>query len=133
MDDRLKLAKAHWHFVAPLLTPPRSEADYRTLVDALDELLDEIAGAPEHPLGGLAAQMGELIAAYDAVHFPMPKAPGREVLRLLMQEHGLSQGDLPEVGAQSVVSEILAGKRQLNVRQIRALVERFQVPADLFI
>lgn len=50
-----------------------------------------------------------------------------------MQEHGLSQGDLPEVGAQSVVSEILAGKRQLNVRQIRALVERFQVPADLFI
>ncbi|MNN97350.1 Antitoxin HigA [compost metagenome] len=55
-----------------------------------------------------------------------------EVLRYLMQEHGLSQTDLPEVGAQSVISEILGGKRQLNVRHIRALSERFGVPADVF-
>ncbi len=49
-----------------------------------------------------------------------------------MQEHGLSQGDLPEVGTQSVISEVLAGKRQLNVRHIRALSDRFGVPADVF-
>ncbi|MNR66199.1 Antitoxin HigA [compost metagenome] len=49
-----------------------------------------------------------------------------------MQEHGLTQSDLPEIGAQSVVSDILNGKRQLNVRHIRALAERFQVPTDVF-
>ena len=35
-----------------------------------------------------------------------------------MQEHGLNQSDLPEVGTQSVVSAVLAGKRSLNLRQV---------------
>ncbi|MCY1520277.1 Antitoxin HigA [compost metagenome] len=62
----------------------------------------------------------------------MPDAPGHEVLRNLMSEHNLTQCDLTEIGAQSVVSEILNGKRQFNVRHIRALAERFKVPADVF-
>lgn len=44
-----------------------------------------------------------------------------------MREHGLSQSERPGVEAQSVVSEILSGKRQLNLRQIRWLAERFAV------
>jgi HTH-type transcriptional regulator/antitoxin HigA len=51
----------------------------------------------------------------------------------MMREHGLTQSDLPGVGPQSVVSEILSGKRQLNLRQIRWLAERFNVPVDVFI
>lgn len=133
MSALLKQATEHWRYVAPLLTPPQTEADYDALVEALDELLDEIGGAEHHSLAALASQMGDLIAAYDAAHYPIPVAPGHEVLRYLMSEHGLNQSDLPEIGAQSVVSEILAGKRQLNVRHIRALSERFKVPADVFL
>lgn len=132
MSAILKQAADHWRYVAPLLTPPQSEADYDALVETLDELLDEIAGAENHPLASLASLMGDLIAAYDTAHYPIPDAPGHEVLRHLMYEHGLNQGDLPEIGAQSVVSEILSGKRQLNVRHIRALAARFNVPADVF-
>jgi len=40
---------------------------------------------------------------------------------------------LPEVGSQSVISEILNGKRQLNLRQIRALSIRFKVSAEVFL
>jgi HTH-type transcriptional regulator/antitoxin HigA len=54
------------------------------------------------------------------------------MLKFLMQQHGLSQGDLPEVGSQGVVSEILRGKRELNVRQIQALAQRFHLPAGAF-
>ncbi|AYC32260.1 transcriptional regulator [Pseudomonas cavernae] len=132
MNAILKQAAEHWRYVAPLLTPAQTETDYDTLVTVLDELLDEIGGAEGHPLAALAAQMGDLIGAYDSEHFPIPDAPGHEVLRFLMQEHGLRQEDLPEIGPQSVVSEILAGKRQLNVRHIRALTARFNVPADVF-
>ena len=32
-----------------------------------------------------------------------------------------------------MVSEILSGKRQLNVRQIRWLADYFNVPVDMFI
>ena len=41
--------------------------------------------------------------------------------------------NLPGVGTQSVVSEILSGKRQLNVRQIRWLADHFKVPVDMFL
>jgi HTH-type transcriptional regulator/antitoxin HigA len=55
------------------------------------------------------------------------------VLRFLMEEHGLTQSDLPEIGSQGAVSDILRGKRELNVRQIRALPMRFQVSPAVFI
>jgi HTH-type transcriptional regulator/antitoxin HigA len=51
-------------------------------------------------------------------------------LAFLMEQHGLRQCDLPEVGAQSVVSEVLSGKRALNLRQTQALAKRFCVPMD---
>ena len=41
----------------------------------------------------------------------MPDCGGSDVLRFFMAEHSLSQSDLPEVGSQGVVSEILNGKR----------------------
>jgi HTH-type transcriptional regulator/antitoxin HigA len=49
-----------------------------------------------------------------------------------MEEHDLTQSDLPEIGSQGVVSEILAGKRDLNVRQIAQLAERFGVSPVVF-
>jgi HTH-type transcriptional regulator/antitoxin HigA len=50
-----------------------------------------------------------------------------------MDEHGLTQSDLSEVGSQGVISDILRGKRVLNVRQIRALAKRFQVSPAVFV
>jgi HTH-type transcriptional regulator/antitoxin HigA len=50
-----------------------------------------------------------------------------------MEDHGLSQSDLPEVGSQGVVSEILSGKRDLNVRQIARLAARFGVSPAVFL
>ena len=73
-----------------------------------------------------------LIEAYDEKHRPLPQASGAEVLRYLMQEHGVTQRDLPEVGAQPVVSAILSGKRTLNWRQVCELSDRFGVPTDAF-
>jgi HTH-type transcriptional regulator/antitoxin HigA len=47
-----------------------------------------------------------------------------------MEQHGLRQCDLPEVGAQSVVSAVLSGKRDLNLRQVQAVAKRFGVAMD---
>jgi HTH-type transcriptional regulator/antitoxin HigA len=62
----------------------------------------------------------------------MPKASSPELLRYLMAEHELTQSDLPELGSQGVVSEILNGKRELNARQIAALAKRFGVSPAVF-
>jgi len=50
-----------------------------------------------------------------------------------MEAHGLTQSDLPEIGSQGVVSEILSGERELNIRQIRRLAKRFGVSPAVFI
>ncbi len=133
MNAVLNQATVHWPRVAPLLTPPRDEAEFDARVAQLDELLDLIDGDEDHPLASLAARMGDAIAAYEAEHYPIAQAPAREVLRLLMREHGLRQNDLPEIGGQSVVSEVLSGKRALNIRQIQALAQRFGVDLRVFL
>jgi HTH-type transcriptional regulator/antitoxin HigA len=124
--------QTHWTNIAPLLTI-RNEREYNAAVKHLNELLDEIGTNEKHPLYGLLDTLGTLIHAYEEENYPIPSSTGTEVLRYLMDEHRLTQSDLPEVGSQGVVSEILNGKRELNVRQIRALAERFGVSTAVFI
>ncbi|AWY42415.1 transcriptional regulator [Pseudomonas putida] len=133
MSVLIKNAAEHWEFVSPLLRKPKNEDDYDALVQALDELLEMTGVDESHPLMSLVDIIGDWIEEWDHKHRPMPEATGAEVLGYMMREHGLTQSDLPGVGPQSVVSEILSGKRQLNLRQIRWLAERFNVPVDVFI
>jgi HTH-type transcriptional regulator/antitoxin HigA len=124
--------KQQWLSIAPLLTI-HNEEDYDAAVERLNTLLDEVGDDENHPLYSLLDTLGIIIEAYDNEHYPIPDCSGVDALIYLMQEHSLSQSDLPEIGSQGVVSEILNGKRKLNVRQIEALSKRFQVsPATFF-
>ena len=111
----------------------RSEKDYRKAVAFLDEILDEIGQNETHPLADLAEALAVFIHRYEEAHARIPEATGPEVLRLLMEAHGLTQSQLPEIGSQGVVSEILSGERELNIRQIRRLAKRFAVSPAVFI
>jgi HTH-type transcriptional regulator / antitoxin HigA len=122
----------HWTPLRTLLTI-RNEREYDRSVRRLNELLDEIGTNERHPLYGLLDTLGTLLEAYEDKHYPMPELGGAEMLRFFMDEHGLRQSDFPEVGSQGVVSEVLAGKREFNVRQIRALARRFHVSPAVFI
>ena len=124
--------QTHWANIAPLLSI-RNEREYNAAVKRLNALLDEIRDDEKHPLYGLLDTLGSLIALYEEEHYPIPEATCAEVLRFLMDEHGLTQSDLPEIGSQGVVSEILNGKRELNVRQIRGLAKRFKVSSAVFV
>lgn len=116
--------------VTPLI---RDEADYDRAVVTLNELLDEAGPNEAYPLYDFLDTLGTVIAAYEAKHLELPAASGRDALTYLVEEHGLRQADLPEVGSQGVVSEIMSGKRELNVPQIRALAERVGVSAAVFV
>ncbi|MCJ2095081.1 transcriptional regulator [Methylobacterium sp. J-072] len=133
MRPFVKEAVEHWPHVAPLLTMPTNQTDYDRLVQAMDQILALVGEDEDHPLALLASRMGDLIEAYDEAHRPIPQVTGAAALRAIMDERGLSQGDLPEVGTQSVLSEILSGKRQINLRQAKALSERFAFPAAVFL
>ena len=115
------------------IAPIWDEAHYARMTEILKALLDETQGDESHPAMGLVDIVGDLIEDYEAEHHPLPDTTGVQALKFLMEQHGLKQSDLPEVGSQGVVSEILKGKRELNLRQVRALGTRFGVSAATFV
>jgi len=132
MTTLTKTLQIHWQTVQPYLTI-RNEREYDSAVKRLNDLLDEIGDDERHPLYSLLDTLGTLIHVYEEQHHSMPDCEGVEALQYLMDEHELAQTDMPEIGSQGVVSEILSGKRQLNTRQIRALAKRFRVSPAVFI
>ena len=122
----------HWTALRPLLSI-RNEHEYDCAVERLNHLLDEVGTDEQHPLYTLLDTLGTLLHAYEEQHHPMPECSGIDVLRFLMDEHGLTQSDLAEIGSQGVVSEILRGKRELNIRQVRLLAQRFHVSPAVFV
>jgi HTH-type transcriptional regulator/antitoxin HigA len=132
MNAVLKTAIDYWPKVAPALKPARNKTEYMRLVLALDYVLEAGGADEKHPLASLARYLGDLVSEYESAHSPLKEMSVPELLRELMQQHELTQSQLPEIGPQSVVSAILAGKRELNVRQISRLARRFKLPADAF-
>ena len=114
--------------------PIGTQVQYEQALAFVEQVFDAVAADPAHPLDGLVDLMADRIREYeDRVH-PWPDAATpAQVLASLMQAHRLTQARLPEVGSQGVVSEVLAGKRQLNTRQLAALCRRFSVPADVLL
>ena len=124
--------KRSWTKISPLLNI-QNEREYDEAVERLNALVDEVGTDEDHPLYSLLDTLGTVTYAYEEKHHTMPECRGGDVLQYLMDEHDLTQSELPEVGSQGVVSEIVRGKRELNIRQIRVLAERFSVSPSVFI
>ena len=113
---------------------PRNEKEYDAAVAELNRLLDEVGDNTKDARYRLIETLSALVEAYDDQHYEVPDVLGVEMLRYLMEEHNLVQADLAaEFGSQSVASEILNGKRELNIKQICKLAERFHVAPAVFL
>lgn len=119
----------------PFFGPIRNERDYTRMQALMDQLLDLVGDDEDHPLAGLLDVVGVLVDQYEEEHMPsLSTARPTEVLKFLMEQHGLKQSDLrKEVGTQGVVSEILSGTRKINARQAKALAKRFGVSPAVFL
>lgn len=139
IPDLAEVARSYGEFRAVAgVGAIRDEADYNRTLALVEAILNETRNKPAredatHPLADLLDLLTAAVHEYETNHHAIPASSPRDVLRFLMDQHGLNQSDLPEVGSQSVISEILAGRRVLNTRQIAALVKRFHVGADAFI
>jgi len=122
-----------WPDVKDILSVPHSEQHYNKMVKILDELIDEVGENEKHSLVPLMETIGSLIDSYEKDNVKIKKPDPIKVLKFLMEEHGLTQKDITEIGSQGVVSEILNHKRELNIRQIKALASKFKVSASVFI
>jgi HTH-type transcriptional regulator/antitoxin HigA len=113
-------------------TPITSERQYDEYLSVLDKLASK--NDPTSEEEKYAEVLMTLIEAYEEAHHPIPDASPLEVLRTLMDANGLRQKDLvPIFGSESIVSEVLHRKRELNKTHIEKLSKRFHVsPATFF-
>src|SRR6266436_1706683 len=75
-----------------------------------------------------------LIAAYEERKWPHRPPSLADLIRHLMDQHGLTRADMvPILGTPSRVSEVLSGKKGLSMAMVQRLRARFRVPADLLI
>ncbi|TGL75999.1 helix-turn-helix domain-containing protein [Leptospira yasudae] len=133
MIAELEKVKNVWPEIKEVISYPRTQKQYKKLVEILDNLIDEVGNNEKHPLAPLMETIGNVVESYESDHLPEIESDPIEILKSLMEEHGLSQKDMKELGSQGVVSEILNGKRELNVRQVKALSKRFNVSPAVFI
>jgi HTH-type transcriptional regulator/antitoxin HigA len=133
MNTQLEEIAKVWSDIQPIFSVPHNEKDYNKLVNLLDNLIDEVGNNENHPLTSLMETIGTLIETYESQYINEIEGNSIDALNALIEEHGLKQSDLPEIGSQGVISEILSGKRQLNIRQIKILSNRFKVSPAVFI
>ena len=108
----------------------KNERDYKLALKSREAVFDETRGN----LAEYAETLTVLIEHYESENFPMKESSGIEVLKFLMTQNVLKQKDLVGiVGSKSTVSEILNGKRPLNLQHIKSLAEKFNVKPATFI
>ncbi|MGC2181641.1 MAG: hypothetical protein WA637_00005 [Terriglobales bacterium] len=97
--------------------------------------LEELTSKPESTSAEkkLIELLTVLIEDFEQKHYPVPDAGPLDIIRHLMEVHQLRQKDLVDVfGTESIVSDVLNGKRDLAKEHIRRLSERFGVSPAVF-
>lgn len=115
------------------VTSVQNEQDYEQALAVVRILLEAIGENQEHPLADLLRYLVEQIETYENAAYPTPEAEPADVLRFLMEQHGLKQEDLADCAPQGRISDILNGRRPVSKQIAKKLAQRFHVHADLFL
>lgn len=111
--------------------PIRSREDHEAALREIDRLWGAAEGTED---GDKLDVMVTLVERYEEVGFPMPRTTPLGVLKFAMEESERSQVDLANLlGSRSRASEILSGKRDLTLEQIRLLQVEWRIPAGALI
>lgn len=120
---------------APFLSHIRSETEYQQALAIVDELIDDIDDnlALVERLTDAIEEWENSAEAYAEFNAGVVALDAVDMLKFLMEQHGLGVADLPEIGSKSLVSKILNRRgRDLTRRHIEALSKRFGVSPALF-
>ena len=118
-------------WVANAPRPIESETDLPPLEDQIWELLavDERTPAQEAYLTLLSG----LVERWESERVVVPAVHGVELVKALLVERQLRQKDLvPVFGTESIMSDVLSGKRELQAKHIEGLANFFHISPVAF-
>lgn len=112
------------------ICPVKTEADYDAALTRIDALMDSGDPSTADELDVLAT----LVEVYEDANFRIPTPDPIDAIKFRMEQENLSQSDLAKyIGSRAKVSEILARKRPLTLKMIRALNAHLNIPAYVLI
>lgn len=122
--------------LVPFLTRIESEQDYEKALAMMDELIDNY-DANRTLIDILSATIEaweNTSAEFSGFNTAVSKLDGIDVLKTLMEQHGLGVNDLPELGSKSTVSKLLnrSEGKKLNRNHIETLSCRFGMSPAVF-
>jgi HTH-type transcriptional regulator/antitoxin HigA len=115
-----------------LLKPIRNVNDYQQMMLLANGLAGQI-NSDDDPLSDLSGIVADLIRAWETRNVPVPDKEPREVLRYLLETHGLKQKDLADIASPALISDILAGRRAISKNVAKALAARFHKNVSVFL
>ena len=118
----------------------KDEDHYHDVLAIIENLLEEVEDTDDAPLNGLIDLLSQAVKRYeDSIDSLLTfeqdaKGVAADVamLRLLMDQHGLTGAGFPEIGDKTLISRILAGQRNLTKSHIEKLAKRFGINPALF-
>lgn len=112
--------------------PIRSERDHRRALKQVESLMVADAGREASELIEL---LSTLIEQYEAREFPTPNNTPREMLEHYLENRGVTRAELARATGipRSVITNVLAGRRQISKSVAAHLAEYFGVSVSQFI
>lgn len=116
-----------------MLKPIKNNKQYEESLSRIYALLQKNVKANSTESDELEV-LSILVKQYEQEHYPVPKPKPLEAIKFRLEQMGMSEAELSEIlGHRSRKSEILSGKRKLNLSMIRKLSERLHIPAAVLI
>ena len=115
------------------IRPIRTEDDYEWALAEVEAYFDNepVRGTPEADRFDV---LSELIAAYEAKHWPIDDLDPVEAIAYAMELKGWKQVDLAKVvGSRPRASEIMNRKRPLTLGMIQKINSELGIPADVLV
>ncbi|WP_426575857.1 helix-turn-helix domain-containing protein [Xenorhabdus stockiae] len=113
------------------MEPIENDEDLKARMEIIDELYSY-----SNDVKDISAQLAELITdrvyEYEKQNVKVPHVSPAEALSFFIKERKLKQIDLREIATQSVISEIIHGKRAMTLEQIKGFSKFFNVPVETF-
>jgi HTH-type transcriptional regulator/antitoxin HigA len=117
----------------PTIRLLRAQADYDAAMAEYEAYFDR-EPEPGSPEADRFELLGLVIARYEAERFPMEAVSPLDILRFAMDQQALGQADLARLlGSRSRASEILNGRRDLTLAQIRLIAKAWRIPTGLLV
>ncbi len=115
------------------LRPIRSEVELDRAIAMVDALLDQTRRNSDEE--DYLDVLSDLVEKYEDEHEPMPSGSGADLFRFLIESQETTQAKVAAATgiAESTISEILGGKRELNRKHIEALSRHFHVSPAVFL